>query len=509
MQNNNAANNIRWGVILSYVSLAVSLLGALFVSNRVLHYIGDYYYGLYTFVGSITSWLTVLSSALVASYLRFAAIDAKENNSVEKVNALFFKIFSVLGAVVITVGCSVILFFLYNRRNFRGYSWEDSALIYSLFFISIVNIGITFITTVYSQYINYNQRFFYEKGKALIISIAGFTAHYCIARYTGNIILFAVYALVETGISFLCNFMYCKNFLSLKFTKVEIKREKKILGEVIAFSSILILNSIVDQINTNVDKTLLGIFAIPEFITMYQMGQLFQSYLASVVSAVSGVFAPRIHNLCAINDDSAVNSLFTRISRLQGMLVCFIGLAFVCCGKHFIYWWLGTRYTAAYHVGAVLMVLSIMPLSVKLSIEVQRARNMHRFRSFLFFAVAMLNILISILFLMAMPKKYAIYACLLGTIISNILCQWVCMNIYNSKKMHLPMGKHLRQLARYVAYGISGCITANTVSKVCLSIFDAHYFTLFIIEAILYTMVYLTLVMLFDRDFILSFRKHG
>ena len=49
--------NIKFGVILSYVGMAVSIVGTLLVSNRVLNYIGDYNYGLYSFVNSITTWL--------------------------------------------------------------------------------------------------------------------------------------------------------------------------------------------------------------------------------------------------------------------------------------------------------------------------------------------------------------------------------------------------------------------------------------------------------------------
>ena len=211
--------------------------------------------------------------------------------------------------------------------------------------------------------------------------------------------------------------------------------------------------------------------------------------------------------MCIREDEKGVCTLFSRVSRLQGIVVCFVAFGFVSCGKNFIFWWLGDGYTAAYDVGAVLMLLSIMPLSVKLAIEVQRAKNMHRFRSYLFFAVAMLNILLSLLFLVIMPKKYAIYACLLGTIISNIICQWIGMNIYNSRKMKLPMGKHLAQLAKYVAYGIAGFVVSNRLFNVFCTGVPMPYLAKFVLQGTCYTVVFLTLLLAFDRGFVFSFVK--
>ena len=92
------SKNIKLGAILSYVAMLISILGALFITNRVLNYIGDYNYGLYSFVNSITSWLTVLSSALASSFLRFQTIESKKNKeSTSKTNGLYFELLLILG----------------------------------------------------------------------------------------------------------------------------------------------------------------------------------------------------------------------------------------------------------------------------------------------------------------------------------------------------------------------------------------------------------------------------
>ena len=133
--------NIKMGVILSYCEMAISIIGALFVSNRVLFLIGDYNYGLWSFVCSITSWLTVVSAALTSSYLRFATREAVDNNGdTSRTNGVFFSMLSILGLVIFILGTIVVLFLQLNKIPFASYSWEDSQILYILFFISIIDV---------------------------------------------------------------------------------------------------------------------------------------------------------------------------------------------------------------------------------------------------------------------------------------------------------------------------------------------------------------------------------
>ena len=152
--------NIKMGVILSYCEMAISIIGALFVSNRVLFLIGDYNYGLWSFVCSITSWLTVVSAALTSSYLRFATREAVDNNGdTSRTNGVFFSMLSILGLVIFILGTIVVLFLQLNKIPFASYSWEDSQILYILFFISIIDVSVSMPTCIYLLILNYNKKF--------------------------------------------------------------------------------------------------------------------------------------------------------------------------------------------------------------------------------------------------------------------------------------------------------------------------------------------------------------
>ena len=54
--------------------------------------------------------------------------------------------------------------------------------------------------------------------------------------------------------------------------------------------------------------------------------------------------------------------------------------------------WAGEGYDAAYYVGALVMIPAIIPLIQNIGIEIQKAKNMHKFRSIVYFYNRILQI---------------------------------------------------------------------------------------------------------------------
>ncbi len=498
--------NIKYGVILSYVSMLVSFLVTLLFTNRILNHIGDYNYGLYTFVTSITAWLTIVSSALTASYLRFTSIEAAEKNTTSRTNTIYLKLFSFIGATITVLGLAFCSIMLLKKINFANYSWEDSKVMYILFAISIVNIGITTASTVYRMYITYKGRFIFEKTLAIVIVLLNHIGQFLVAYFTKDIIALSSYILLVSVFNIVFHYVYAKKKCAIKFEPVSIKNNSGLIKSIAIFSGVLLINSVVDQINSNVDKTLLGFFSQPRDVTVYQMGMQFNSYLVVMVAAISGVFAPKINKLVANKKTDELNALFAKVSRLQSIVVCCISFGFVACGKEFIIWWIGDSRVEAYYVGAVLMIINIMPLAVKTSVDIQRAMNKHYFRSIMYFLVAIVNVLLSIWFLQIFPAKYAIYACLLGSIIASLLTQWIAMNIFNAKVIKLPMKKVLLRLFLCIAYGIISTILVNGISVLCIDNIQSLIIKMFA-KMVVYIVSYLAFLSIFERKFIFSFIK--
>lgn len=494
------SKNIKLGMILSYAGMGVSILCALFISNKVLNYIGDYNYGLYSFVNSITMWLTVISSALTASFLRYASLEANQNNGdVSRINTIYSKMLLMIGIAVFVIGFGAIGVLCALRSNIGKYGWQDSQLMYLLFALSVANIGLTIPTSIFSLYINYEKQFVFARILTIIITIINFTGQFFIAYFSGSIIVIATFTIVVTLITFLCNACFCRRTLNMSFSKTTLRDNKGLIYSIFVFSGIILFNSIVDQINSNVDKTLLGILATPEDVTIYQMAQQLTMYLTIMSISVSGVFAPTIHELVVKNDSEKINNLYLKISKIQIIILCCVAFGFLACGKNFIIWWIGEKRVMSYYVAAVLMLLNIGPLTLNSSIEIQRAKNKHLFRAVIYFALAVANIVLSCVFLKFFEQKYAVLACLAGTVITTICSHWILMNIYNKRIIKLPIGRYLLTMFQYISVGIIGYLAVFGCNKLFIDQINSGLFR-FMMQGIIFVIVYLLLIVLMNRD---------
>lgn len=487
------------GVVLSYIGMLVSIFGALFITNRILNFIGDYNYGLYSFVNSITSWLTIVSSALASSFLRFTTIESKEKNGdTSKTNGLYFELLLILGGGILLIGLGTIGILYGFRVELGKYNWHDSQLMYALFALSIFNISLTMPTSVYSLYIHFKNKFIFGKVLTITTTIINFAGHLLIAYFTRNIIYIAVFTIIITLATFAMNFIFSKGVLKMKIVRASFKENKVLIGSIIAFSSILLFNTVVDQVNTNVDKTLLGIFSIPEDVTIYQMGQQFGTYMMTMSVAVSGVFAPTLHHLVVDKKREELDRLFLKISKVQTIILCAVAFGFLTCGYDFVLWWLGPKRINSYYVGATLLLVNLCPLTMNASIEIQRAENKHKFRAFVYFGAAILNVLISIAFLLILPQDKAIVACLIGTLITKTGSHWFAMNIYNSREIKLPIRKYMFTLISFMIVGFSSFAVTLGIKNLFIRNIDSSLIR-FLSEGTVFVITYVLGIFAFDR----------
>ena len=284
----------------------------------------------------------------------------------------------------------------------------------------------------------------------------------------------------------------------MKIVRASFKENKVLIGSIIAFSSILLFNTVVDQVNTNVDKTLLGIFSIPEDVTIYQMGQQFGTYMMTMSVAVSGVFAPTLHHLVVDKKREELDRLFLKISKVQTIILCAVAFGFLTCGYDFVLWWLGPKRINSYYVGATLLLVNLCPLTMNASIEIQRAENKHKFRAFVYFGAAILNVLISIAFLLILPQDKAIVACLIGTLITKTGSHWFAMNIYNSREIKLPIRKYMFTLISFMIVGFSSFAVTLGIKNLFIRNIDSSLIR-FLSEGTVFVITYVLGIFAFDR----------
>lgn len=471
---------IRVGAILGYLNYAVRMLIQLVYIPIMLRLMGQEEYGVYQLVSSLISYLSLLNFGFGGAYLRFYS-QCKGNKEKEaELNGTYMNIFLVFALLALMVGGML----TYNSDIILGnkLSISELELAKKLFFILTINMGLTFPLSVFSSIISARECFIFQRVVELLKTISNpFLVIMLLMMGYGSIGM----VLVSTAITILggiVDVLFVARGLRVTFNFRKFNR--KLVKEIGSFSFFLFLNSIIDQINWNVDKYLLGRIIGSSAIAIYSVGAQINNIYIQITDMLATVLAPKINNIVANNDKpmELLNYLFVKVGRLQAFIVLAVSCGFTIFGKEFIELWAGKEYTEAYYITLLLIIPVSVPLCQTLGVDIQRALNRHQYRSILYGCIALLNILISI----PLIRYFGVLGSALGTGISILLGNGLMMNIIYEKVIGLNVKYFWIQILKIIPAIIIPCIIALGIKTIFLP--DSWF--AFLIEVIVFICLY-------------------
>lgn len=474
-------NQLKSGVILSYLTQAVYILSGLLYTPIMLRLLGQSEYGLYQLVCSIVSYLGILSFGFNSSYMRYyCQTKAKSDSSaLARLNGMFMTIFIIIS--LISAVCGTVMLLRIDIIFADGLTFAQLSKARLLMGFSVFNMSISFINSVFTSYLSANEEFFFQRIIEFLRTLFSPFLTLPLLLLGFDSVAIVCISTVLTMFSLTANCIYCFKKLHIKFTFG--KFNFKLLKEMWIFTFFIFINMIIDQINWNVDKFLLGRMLGTTAVGIYSVaGQLNTMYI-NFSTSVSGVFIPRINTIVAENQSNNVlTNLFTRVGRIQLIILALVMSGFTVFGNEFINLWAGNEYSSAYRIGLYLMLPATVPMLQTLGIEIQRAKNMHQARSVVYLFTAIANILISIPYI----KLYGAEGAAMGTAFSMLIGNGLFMNIYYHKRIGLNMLYFWKEILKFIP-ALSVPVLFGTVLNL---FFPAADFFMLIIEISAYTAVY-------------------
>lgn len=492
-------SNIQLGIVISYIALFVGAIGAFVVTPRVLENLGDTQYGLLSFANSITNWLTIISTALAASYIKFAAKYHKEHKDVGIINTAYFRIFafSGLGMFIIIVAVLAVLFGL--DIQLPQYSAGENRLILSLVLISGINVALHVIFSVFNNFLTYKKQFIFIRLVALAVSFLTFACNLIFSFVTKNVLSISIVAVVLTTISSVITIVFAFRKEKMAFAKLGHKEASPLVRSIMIFSGFILLNAIVDRINGELDKTLLGIMVNAEAVTDYTLAKYFNIYFMAISVAISSTYVPKIHELVTNEDKDNLSKLFLKICRSQMIVIFLVGGGFFAVGREFMNLWLGASKEHLYYYALVPISLDIFCLTVNACIEIQRAMNKHKFRAVLYIGLALVNVAVSVLLIKILPDGYQIWGAFIGTAVSVVCGNIITLNIYNKVKIGLPMGSYFLSMFKHILYAGVGVGAALALSYIVLIPNNIGVAARLLIQGFTFVIIYFVALIIFER----------
>ena len=474
-------NQLKAGAALSYISMGLGYIISIIYTPIMLRLLGQSEYGLYNLVASVVSYLGLLSFGFGSAYVRYYSrykVNSDEKN-IAKLNGMFMIIFTIIGLISVLSGG----FLVCNIELIFGEKLTISELSTAkiLMAIMVFNIAFTFPTSVFNSYITANEEYIFQKViqmvKVIVNPFIMLPVLLIGYKSVGMVIVTTLLTiLVELG-----NVIYC--FKKLKIRFLFSKFDFFLMKEMTIFSFYIFLNMIIDQINWNVDKFIIGRFRGTIGVAIYGLAAQLNTYYLSLSTAISNVFIPRINRMVATSDNnSELTELFTRIGRIQFVLLSLICSGLIFFGQPFIVKWAGIDYKEAYPIVLLLIIPVTIPLIQNIGIEIQRAKNMHKFRSLVYIFIALGNVALSI----PLTKIYGGFGAALGTAISLLIGNGLVMNLYYHKKVGLNMKYFWRQIFKF----IPALVMPMAFGILMLSFINLYRTLSFLICGILYVMIY-------------------
>lgn len=479
-------NQKKWGVLLSYLTTAITALMNIIFVPFYISKLGATEYGVYKIMNSFAGYLIIMDMGIGTIVTRYVSLYRykKDDSSIKKCISTSTVVCIILSIIVLVIG--LLLQSKIDVLYGKSFSVEQLTLARRLFLLMVLNIVITLVTHLFTGYINAHERFAFTNGFSVIRLIVRIIAIYLCVSITRNSLTIIILDIIINFSLLLIYAVYC--IIKLKM-EISIKMfDRGLLRQYTLFSGAILFQSIVNQVNNSVDNMILGAMVSPEIVTMYSSGLTIYGLYVTLPDAINHVFLPQATRLFGEklpNDNGyAITNFVSRIGRYEAIICLGILGAFFSFGKDFVYLWIGTDNIGTWSVALLLIIPVTIPMCENLMVTILNACNKRMFRSVVLACVAVFNIITTIILI---PKLGYIGAAI-GTFLSILIGHGIVLNIYYYRTFNLKVFTMLKTV--YLKL-IPCCVLPCVVSYLMSLLVKQVSWLSFIIKGIVFIVIYL------------------
>lgn len=385
-----------------------------FITPLILKYVGKEAYGIWVLAGTILIFVELFANMQMSSALSILVPkydvkrDEKDINQI--CNTLIVFYFSITVFVFILYFFwreNVInLFFKVDKNNFETANFVLTASIY-FFLINFVITGFAYLMSGFNIfYINNIAHIvigYVRAGLMILVLFAGY-------GIKGIVLVQMTTTLFETiFLAFFTKVVFPPLKIGFKYFSLEKFKMMFSIGVRLLFSRIAV------QVNSNIDKLILGYFLNPVIIAYYQLGAGIAKYITSVPEMLGlSSLLPAASELKSKNQNEKIAVLYNRVNKYIFFIALLLCFGFIIFGREFINLWLGKGYDEAYTVLAILSVAYAFGVAGFAAMNLLNGMEKINETMFVSIICAVVNITLSII----LTKYYGLKGAASGTLIS-------------------------------------------------------------------------------------------
>ncbi len=432
-------SQLKKGAILSYLTIIITNGIGLLLTPYMIQKLGNAEYGLYTLIGSVIAYISILDFGLNNTIVRFVAKyrAMNDNKSQENFLATTFLIYFFISAVVVLLG--VVLYFNLDAifKNLTISELRKSKLMFS---ILIFNMAITLPGGAFAAISSAYEHFVFPRAMNIIKYITRSILVVVILFYGSDAVGIVILDTIINVVVILLNAIYVFKLLN---AKVKLHHfEMPLVKEIFSYSVWIFIFAIVGQFQWQAGQVILGIISGTKDVAVYGVGIMLGTYYGAFSTAISGVFLPRA-TMMTVQDatNTELTSMMIKIGRFSLLVLLLILGGFLLYGEQFVQLWVGDSFKISWIIAVIIMFSYTLPLVQSFANSILEARSLFRFKAVVYISLILLGTFIGAY----MVQFIGILGLIIGSTGGWILSQ-VIMNIYYSVVLKLEISRFFIEL---------------------------------------------------------------
>lgn len=417
------------GMLLNYLSMILEGIIVFAFNPFIIRGLGQENYGVYSLMTSFTGYLSIFEFGLGTTIIRYISKYNEENKNEEKESflSMIFGIYFFI-AICIIVVC-ILLYYSLDSIFSSSLNFEQIILAKKLFVIIASSITLTTIGSVFSAIIQGYEKFIFSRLVVLITTFINvlLTVGVLIVYPTAE--LLSMITLIVSVLTIVINSIYVFKKLEVKVRMH--KFDNQLFREIFQFSIFIFIQTLINQIYWRLDQLIIGITmanaAIP--LAIYAVAMKINDIVLAFTTVINRYQLPTITRI-VVNNDNGLTKYVANISRVVATLYFAVIIGFIFYGNRFISIYAGEGYEEAYPIVLIVIISASFSRIHGVGSDVLKAKNNHGMYTLIVFFSAIINVVLTIIFI----KRYGLIGAAIATAISVILGNTVAYYWCLSKK---------------------------------------------------------------------------
>ncbi len=421
-------------VCLTYVNLILNSVISIFFTPFLISSLGVAEYGIYQLISSFAGYLIIMNfgvgTIITRNITRYITLGDKKGQE----NFLFLAMVITGVLLVLLGGVSIGMYFGIDPLYATKMTASELANAKHLYILMCFNIGFSLIVNSFSGIINAYEKFAVNNSFQILKYLLRIVTLVLLLNLGFKSFAIVLTDLLLTLFVLALDLIYCFKSLGIRIRFHF--WDGVLLRTSMVFALSIFLQSIVSQVNNNLDRVILGAMTTTTVVAVYSISLTLYSMFASVTGAISSVFLPKATRLLTKGaSPKAMTDLIIRPGRIQFMISCLFISGFVIFGRNFLLNWVGPRFQDAYLPTIILFVPLGIMTSQGVVDAVLDAMMKRLVRSVVLVFMAALNVLLSIF----LVRHIGFIGAAIGTAASIFTGHILIMGIYYQRVIKLQM----------------------------------------------------------------------